>query len=329
MSSPLSWTRHAEHHCEQIRDVAASFKIVLKTRNDPFFLDSWITHHAGIVGIRNLVVFDNLSSETAVQDTYARYPELHVISYDGYHNNLQAPNLVRPFYEALAASCTAFVFLDTDEFLVRFEDGRFVADPATCGCIAQDLTQDFIPAAWLNNVKGRRDAFVLGQDDGVLVQGLKWGKPIIASRAFLTKNIIHNTQLVAQGLRPVPNTSYFVLHCSMLNPHQRIRANLAKLASAGLRLSVEGALALQPDPQTHSREAIRFLREIAELAAAGERPLPSSPVGAGHLLIAQDHTLHFLSDQDRRRFHGYLASPEPYLARALHIAGPAGQMGLA
>ena len=44
----------------------AILKILLKTKDDPFFLAQWIDHHLGIVGPGNIIIFDNGSTNSEV-----------------------------------------------------------------------------------------------------------------------------------------------------------------------------------------------------------------------------------------------------------------------
>ncbi|MFH1604199.1 MAG: hypothetical protein ABIH03_09875, partial [Pseudomonadota bacterium] len=67
----------------------APLKIVLKTRDDPYFLDDWIAHHAALVGAENLVVIDNNSTDPAVLASYAELrPRTPIRLFEGYYDHV-------------------------------------------------------------------------------------------------------------------------------------------------------------------------------------------------------------------------------------------------
>jgi hypothetical protein len=46
----LDWVQQEQEICARIEGTPAILKILLKTKDDPFFLAQWIDHHLGIVG---------------------------------------------------------------------------------------------------------------------------------------------------------------------------------------------------------------------------------------------------------------------------------------
>ena len=115
--------------CKRIREKHTCLKLVLKTKNNAFFLERWIQHHLKIVGDQNLIIFDNMSSDPAVFDVYRRYAsQIIIIHYKQYHLLLHNPNEFYYFYKALYESSDFYAFLDVDEFLYLFDGKQLIND---------------------------------------------------------------------------------------------------------------------------------------------------------------------------------------------------------
>ena len=67
----LDWSSAQQQICALIAAHRSQMKIVLKTKDDIFFLPRWVEHHRKIVGEKSLVIFDNGSTNPAVLDFYA------------------------------------------------------------------------------------------------------------------------------------------------------------------------------------------------------------------------------------------------------------------
>ena len=125
------WTHDKARICAELAERRGPLTICLKTKDEPYFLERWITHHANIVGLRNLVIFDNMSTNEAVWSIYDRFRrELLLVQFEGYCDALHVVAHYRELYEALKESTAFFAFLDTDELLVRVENDAF-----SCRCL--------------------------------------------------------------------------------------------------------------------------------------------------------------------------------------------------
>ncbi len=190
----LDWNQDEREVCARIVQRPAVLKILLKTKNDPFFLGRWIEHHLSIAGPGNIIIFDNGSSNPDVFDIYKRFCGLiEVVNFSGYHNSLHYTSRVPALYEALGCSSQFFTFLDTDEFLVLFEDNFFYNDQRILETLSGAKDIDVIPATWLYNTDWSATRFICARDR--LLSGLTWGKPILRSQARLNDFINHNIQL--------------------------------------------------------------------------------------------------------------------------------------
>ena len=82
------WNEHREECCRAIAGTKATFKILLKTKDDPFLLERWISHHQRIVGPDNIIIFDNMSTNPAVLYLYEKCRDtVRVIRFPGRHNS--------------------------------------------------------------------------------------------------------------------------------------------------------------------------------------------------------------------------------------------------
>lgn len=105
------WEANSAQSCARIEMVRSPLKIVLKTKNDPFFIERWITHHINIVGPENLIIFDNMSDDPEVFSTYRKYRDrIHIIQFAGPHNNLHHIPSYKKLYQSLAKSSKYVLF---------------------------------------------------------------------------------------------------------------------------------------------------------------------------------------------------------------------------
>lgn len=304
MTDIILWNGHEAQHAARIVSRPSVGKVILKTKNDPFGLALWIEHHLKIFGAGNIIIFDNASTNDDVFNIYEYYGEaLHVIGYDGYYDNLQAPNLIRPFYDAVQQSCDFFCFLDTDEFLFWIDGGRYFCDSSVIDALSEVAGGDFIPGTWLHNVRGHADLYSL-KNDAVLTDGRKWGKPAIRSSSAIAKNIIHNTQLTDQGLSPASCSNLFVMHRNMLFKRQRITANINKLRAIGVDVSADGSVA---NPSNLTRQAATYADEIKQILS-GEIAWPDTDQQAATIRIKAGSMLGFNDDEGRTLLARYLAN---------------------
>ena len=229
-----SWDSDQSDTVAHLRQNYATLKIILKTKNDSFFLDAWIRHHVNIVGKENIIIFDNCSTDPDVFDVYDRWPEVNVVGFHGHQDNIHWMHNFPALYNALRLSCSYYIFIDTDEFIVFFDGARFVSDKGIISALQHSLSGDFIPTVWLYNVPLYREQFIIGTTCDDLYRGLQWGKPIIrASLADQASSINHNCQLAQCNAKAIPLKGFFLLHMAYLSPAQRIRANQEKLVASG------------------------------------------------------------------------------------------------
>lgn len=316
-----TWSECSERICQEIAARRATLKIVLKTKDDPLLLQQWIDHHQLIVGSHNLVILDNESRAPAVTAIYSNQPaDVVIFSYAGFHNNVHYVERFREFYQALSSSCEFFIFLDTDEFLVWIENDHVFMDRTVTDRISACRGVDLLPGTWLQNVTGASDRYWIGNDNRLLCDGLRWGKPVLSTRAPLAGLINHNSQ-VGRALKwsdLVVNC--FVLHRSRLSNAQRISANMKKLVARGaigdasdVSLVLEGELERFEEGNTRM-----YAREVRELWPHRDQPVvrTEKPPG-GSIEISPSGTITYSTSTQQQVLQNYLRNPLQVIEMAL------------
>jgi len=288
----------------------APLKLVLKTKDDPYFLPQWIQHHRLIVGDGNLIILDNGSTDPGVVSIYERERnDILIARLDGLHYDLNYPGgRFAPLYSALRASSQFFMFIDTDEFIGHYDGQRISFDER----ILEPLTTlsencGFIPSTWLQCVTGFRDRFLCGADETTLRYGLKWGKPMLNARCTgLPELVNHNTHLKGY-LRPSALAGYFLLHLSRLSPKQRIRANFNKLVARGIIGQGDTVEDLWNKDFSTMPAIIRmFVDEIRELSLLPDDcGNETAPLSRGMMKISESGELVFASGLEAMTFNSY------------------------
>lgn len=250
----------------------AKLKIILKTKDEAGLLQDWINHHAKIVGLENLIILDNLSSDRDVLNLYHRYASAILIgAFDGFLNNPHSLYMFSDFYSWLDENAEYYIILDTDERLVWLEGDKYFSDSRIVEKLAQKKTASGLPGTWLYNQPGSQQEYCFGSRGG-LVDGLRWGKPVISTTAERPDTIIHNCQSL--NLFDPPLTNLFVLHLSRISARQKLRTNINKLRSYSMISKDDGIeeitkidISSVEDPSIS-----RLIETTLELVNIGEYP---------------------------------------------------------
>lgn len=219
-----------------IRATRAPFKIVLKTRNDPIFLQDWIDHHAALVGPQALVIADNMSDDPQVLDILARAARTScVFRFDGFHNDLHDRAKYPDLFAALIDSSHWITLLDTDERLIWMEpNGDWLADARVLDRLAAHADLPALPGVLIDNFARQADRFILRPGDEGLESLIRWGKPVLNTAAPVGPgHKCHNIQFERRLFMHDAPAQFFQLHLLNLIPQQRLRANREKLVKRG------------------------------------------------------------------------------------------------
>lgn len=178
-----------------------ALKIVLKAANEPDLIERWISHHASIVGIGNLIIVDCGSTLKSYLDILDKYKEqLIILNYEPHYDFLHQIQRNLDFFKLLKNNCKYLAILDADEFLFMAK-----GDSLSSTCIVDELikSDDIVfPCTWVNTVNAIDDheneinwnsprSLHIKEKD--LIHGTYAGKAIIKSDSLLEIGILsHN-----------------------------------------------------------------------------------------------------------------------------------------
>jgi hypothetical protein len=309
----LNWSVNREEFCARIERTRSPIKIVLKTKNDPFFIDRWIKHHTKIVGSENLIIFDNMSDDEEVLSVYQRYrDQVAIVRFSGSHNDVHHTSLYRELYRSLARSSEFCIFLDTDEYLILIEDNKYYDDDRIMTFVSGNKNYDLFPSTWLWNANWSAVQFNCGTEATDLANQLACGKPLIRSDTIPTGYVNHNFQLGTEIFAPPFKTNLFLLHLAHLYPQQRISTNMNKLISRGLARADDSPESLARRGDITGEVAAGYAKEIRDLLALNERQnLGSSTLRSGCLELSPNQTVSYYSDAERKAINDFISDPQP------------------
>lgn len=262
----LTWEDHQHEVLEKI-NVKSRMKLLTKVKDEPELIEGWISHHAEIVGIENLIIADNGSSDINMINLLDKYSHVtNIFHFKGNHNQIHHANRFQSLFDAIARNSDYVSVVDVDERLVGLDVcKRRVVDNGYLVNSMLGERPEIVPATWLHNTNGKFDEFSFRTAEGSigLVKNLKWGKPIMPSYIFGIEAGIHNVQYRGFDFRFNQNFIVTLLHLTDL-PKRRIRVNCNKLKSRGYvdrDFDIEMILDLPEDPW-NDHSANLFLREI-------------------------------------------------------------------
>ncbi len=278
----MLWEREADAIAEAVAARGGTLRILLKTRDDPYFLERWIRHHAAIAGLERLVVFDKGSVLPEVLETYRRWRPLGLLvaGFGGWCNALHSTRVFAALYRALARSSAYFCALDTDEFLVLLRDGRHAAGAAVAEFLERAGEAPGHPGLWLTNTDGRDDRFEIGTGEAAMLRPVRGGKPLLRCGAAAGPYINHNAQVAPGLFGPGMRTNFAVLHMVNLSRAQRI-------ATCRMKLVARGFLGAEEPAETVLGRVLDGVTDAAVLKYAGQLrlllgadPVPRDPTVA-------------------------------------------------
>ncbi len=264
-------------------------------------LEKWIEHHEAIVGSDGLIIMDNCSSNAKTLHIYDSRPDVMVVKFQGFHNDIHCYRKYPSLYESIRESASCYTVLDTDELLVYFDGLRFLRGASILNSVRSNQFDTFIPATWLYNSFYLEDTFMCGTDMSKLHHGISWGKPIVSSKlSSFPEMINHNTQINSKSAAPSPCPGYFVLHMANLSPEQRINSNREKLIARKFvppDASINDILSKNQQGATYNE--ILYVEEIRKLTSETDRQ--SNPgLKSGELRILPDGFVKYASTAEQR-----------------------------
>jgi hypothetical protein len=314
------WDADRTSLCARISSSPAVLKILLKTKNDPILLDRWIEHHSRIVAPQNILIFDNMSDDPDVASIYQRHPQVPVMRFSGFHNNVHRVGLFGDLYAALRDSAQFFVFLDTDEFLTRIDGDRYYADGSILDFLQSDPLPQVFPGTWLYNTNWTAHQFVSGTTPEYLANGLAWGKPVLRGNAPLDGYLNHNIQLPRTLFSTPIRANLFVLHLANLSPRQRIASNINKLIARGFAQPLDTAemISQYTLDGVSDGNVVQYVSEIRRLLPIrAQAQAQQGTLRPGCIELSANGQITYYSEVERQSLLAFMADPLPVYATAV------------
>lgn len=326
----LQYGKDTDKIVEQIKSRQTFLKIILKTFNDSFFLEKWIKHHANIVGLENLIIFDNMSNDNDVFAIYEKYKELSVFQFatgkrdaahgvpvmGGRHNQIHDRKIFNSLYDALQSSCQYMLFIDTDEFLVWLDKDRWYADSSILDKLLP--LKGAIPTTHIYNYPNHDDIFSI-KNEKQLISNRRWGKPFVptqlsesASTRMISPDqnrvLIHNVQFPKVNFWSTNKVNnFFLLHFTTLSSDQRIKVNKNKLIQHGYCTKTDSLdTILKINLDRASRLASRLINEIKDCVENQYHKKESQDIPAHCFRLMPDGTIDFADNRYKAILKKYI-----------------------
>lgn len=288
----LSWPDDEAAICNLIEKERAALKIVTKMKNETYFAEKWIQHHAKILGNTKLIVFDNMSTERSVFDIYQKYKDnIILISFDMYMDCIHMASNFFSLYQYLAKSAKYFTIIDADEFLYLYDQGKLISDDSISRYLCKADKVDFFAPLWLQNIENMDSNFNIDKSSLLLVNG---SKPIVNSAivktigtSFLNGNfsLLHHVGNLPMADYKQTQTKFLLLHMKNINLYVRIRSDMQKLVALGIVKNVGdyGSLLMAHNNSTETGHEKSYINETVRLI--------NKIVGCEHDAVNEDNIL--------------------------------------
>lgn len=213
-----------------------SLTVILKTYNEDFFIEEWLSYYEQIVGLEHIVVFDHSSTTPATLHAYKKRKNLLVIRVPRTvtHDTLHNTRHFHIIFTLLKQHTLFFTLLDTDEFLCRFNGTQIVASGITERL--QELKSEVaLGTVWLTNyftgttAHKPSDVLFFNTNDQPIRHSIQTSKNIFRYDA---EHVIigHN--------KGIPNiaiaSDLLLLHTKRANIPERIASQIRACVSFGL-----------------------------------------------------------------------------------------------
>src|ERR1700744_2786099 len=100
-----TWEHDREIITQSILEQKSDLKIILKTKDEIYLLRRWLDHHIEIVGLGNIIVFDNNSSNPLINEIYLEYRDRIVVArFSDYPDDIHHPDRFPDLYSSLRES---------------------------------------------------------------------------------------------------------------------------------------------------------------------------------------------------------------------------------
>jgi hypothetical protein len=208
-------------------------KIILKTKDEEFLLETWIEYYSKIVGVENIIIFDDNSTSEKAINIYKKY-NLQIFKRPDYFNSFEefhhkSKNL--DVFKQIEDSCEFFAIFDSDEFLCFFDfEKKCIDNTKLLHFIKDNINRLAFPTTWIYNLYSTdldspKDVVNFSFD--LNQSSFTEGKIIIKSNLEV-ENIHHNRLCQYKKdkfpLKACPEL--FLLHLNNVNLDNRHKSNI-------------------------------------------------------------------------------------------------------
>lgn len=176
-------------------------KIILKVKDEAYFIRGWIEYHARIVGYHNLIILDCGSTDPVFLRILSSYKDrVLIMNYTQYYDHIHSTWANRGLYNLLSLNCKYVTVLDADEFLFGCSGDEL--SPKLVEPILRNSEETILAGTWFHNVSspGELEGEMLlegrmtfGLTDAELGHGTVAGKAIVRSdRTLVAHHVGHN-----------------------------------------------------------------------------------------------------------------------------------------
>lgn len=321
----LSWSDDQSEILRRIKAHRSVFKVILKTKDDPFFLESWIQYHAKIVGYENIIVADNGSSDPDVLNVYRKFQDyITVFRFSGLHNAFHSAGIFPEFYAALSESTDFMQILDGDERIVFVDEGRWHSGPLIVDFLRNIDPTCFVLGIWPPNIPHSESQFVFAPRDQILKQ-LLWGKSVFPTKqSWPYDQRLHNCQHDIDQVKLSQSSGWFVLHLKNLNFENRLFGIRQKLIARGaihgnetdeellMGVPLPGAMA-EPGVQFYFSEFKKYYLSLQSGAK------PNWIAKRDTIELREDGVILFHSEETKTLFDEYRANVVPMFLESYNV----------
>ena len=321
----LNWTGDSREVAEKIKRTKSILKIVVKNKDQFSHISEWVDHHQRIVGLENLIIFDNGSKDDRVLDLLDSISDrATVCQFEGYHNDIHRKAMFPRLFDALMQSSKFYCMIDSDERLSWADTASTMAplerildhladlNPGPCGVVL---------GVWADNVSGSRSLFRMFETNSRGILGLATGKPLIAGSSEPPDILCHNFQLNLPDIVGIESGNLMVFHMKNLFPEDRLRVNLEKMRQYRRippNTADDEAIQMVVDKLRNHEftgNPLKWAKEINEILREDPRVAPSAPLG-GQIGIS-DNEIIFSDEAFEREYMSFLNSPGLFFSQAM------------
>ena len=214
-------------------------KIILKTKDEEFLLETWIKYYIKLVGAENIIIFDDHSASQKVLNIYKKYPiEVREIPK---LFNINALHCHKDLHKEMKDICDYYAIIDTDEFLCFYDYEKDQIDNSKLLPFIQKNNKELaFPTTWIYNLYNGNDIAcvedVVDFDFNLTSSNTRLGKFIASSCGGAGGNIGHNSTINPVGVEKFNLKCFpelFLLHINNANWEHRIKNRINYAANVG------------------------------------------------------------------------------------------------